>query len=114
MSLSAFVLFEEAFYKFFDVCAAATGKVLPALEVCAVRVFGKVASAPAQSAAAARAEGNELLALPVLAFGESIHDFRRIGPPDGVAQDYRIIVRYVNLAGDGGAALGIVALNGRK
>ena len=45
---------------------------------------------------------------PLLAFNEGVHDFRRVRPPDWVAEDYGVVAGNVNLVCDCGAALRFV------
>ena len=66
-----------------------------------------------RAAAAGGVKGDDGLARKVVAFEERLDDARGLIPPDGKAHEHRVVLRHIrDLARDGGAALGVLHLDG--
>ena len=82
---------QQSFNIFLNICATPTGKIFSAFKVRAFSKFYKVTSAATKTASTAGTKSDEFCAVPVLAFHKGVNNFRRIIPPDWIADHNSVI-----------------------
>ena len=109
-----FCLQPQALDPFLHAChALAAAQALAGEPLCPLRASGSQNVLAAHAAAAGGGKGDDGLARKVVAFEERLDDARGLIPPDGKAHEHRVVLRHIrDLARDGGAALGVLHLDG--
>lgn len=113
-SLGPLFLQPQALDPFLHAChALAAAQALAGEPLCPLRASGSQNVLAAHAAAAGGGKGDDGLARKVVAFEERLDDARGLIPPDGKAHEHRVVLRHIrDLARDGGAALGVLHLDG--
>ena len=113
-SLGPLFLQPQALDPFLHAChALAAAQALAGEPLCPLRASGSQNVLAAHAAAAGGGKGDDGLARKVVAFEERLDDARGLIPPDRKAHEHRVVLRHIrDLARDGGAALGVLHLDG--